>query len=99
MSQYARGRSKEYAVQKALRERGLEVVRSASSKGLWDVTASGDGFTYLIQVKYTKQKKYYEDENCKKLRALNVGRDTKKELWVFYYGNSVPEVISLDEVK
>lgn len=96
MSQYRRGRGKEYAVQKTLRERGLEVVRSASSKGLWDVTASGDGFTYLIQVKYTKSKKYYEDENCKKLRELQVGDGTRKELWVYYFGNGTPEIISLD---
>lgn len=96
MSNYTRGRGKEYAVMKTLRERGLEVVRSSSSKGLWDVTAAGDGFTYLIQVKYTKSKKYYEDENCKLLRQLLVGRDTKKELWIFYYGKSSPEIISLN---
>ena len=96
MSQYARGRRKEYEVQKTMRERGLQVVRSASSKGLWDVTAAGGGFTYLIQAKYTKAKKYYEDKNCKELRELEVGEGTKKELWVYYFGNSTPEIISLD---
>lgn len=96
MSNYSRGRGKEYAVLKTLRDRGLEVVRSASSKGLWDVTAAGNGETFLIQVKYTKGKKYYEDENCKKLRELQVGKDTRKELWVFYFGNATPEIISLD---
>jgi Holliday junction resolvase len=96
MSNYTRGRTKEYQVKKILEDRGLEVVRSASSKGLWDVTAAGLGYTYLIQVKYTKAKKYYEDANCKKLRELIVGRDTKKELWVFFYGNKTPDIISLD---
>lgn len=53
----------------------------------------------LIQSKLTKKVKFYEDENCKKFRKLEVPKHVSKELWVFYENPSYPkgyyEVIKL----
>ena len=51
MAQYHRGRSAEYRVIQKLRERGWYTVRSAGSKGDFDIVAFKGWRTILVQVK------------------------------------------------
>ena len=91
MTQYARGRRKEWEVCKRLRAEGYTVVRSAGSRGLWDVMAIGQGAIRLIQVKYAKKKGWW-DANCQTFLELAVPEAVTKEVWLFTKGNSTPFV-------
>lgn len=51
MTNYSRGRSKEYETMKSLRNEGWVCSRSAMSHGPVDVFAAKDGVVRLIQVK------------------------------------------------
>lgn len=51
MNHAARGREAENRVRDELGEYGYDVMRSAGSKGAADITAIGDGFAVLVQVK------------------------------------------------
>jgi Holliday junction resolvase len=51
MTQYARGRAREYRTMAILKEEGWLVSRSAASHGPVDVFAARDGRLLLIQVK------------------------------------------------
>jgi len=71
MSNYRKGRAREYYVKKLLLQKGaLWVVRSYGSHGLFDLTAVFPSETWLVQVK----KKYIHP---KELFAL---QDFKKKL-------------------
>ena len=96
---YARGRDKEYKVLQMARDMGYVGTRSSASHGLWDVTLAGKGETVLVQVKLTSKDKYYEDANCKELRALRVAPGVRKELWVFRTGKKGVEIIDLAKPK
>jgi hypothetical protein len=94
VTQYTRGRSKEWAVCKELRARGWQAVRSAGSHGLWDVSAlTLEGNAIYIQVWYTKTRGYEKDENARLFRALKVKRNVSKEMWIYRYGIKTPEII------
>lgn len=99
MSRYAQGRRYEYKTMKVLEEQGYSVVRSASSKGLWDVTAISADHTKLIQVKSTRTKKgtSYRDKNLRMFEALPVPPGTLKEVWVYRVGIGAPEIVQLGE--
>lgn len=98
MSRYAQGRRYEYKAAKALREEGYTVIRSAQSKGLWDLTAVRHDHTKLVQVKSTRQKgKAYRDANVTLLEDLPVPPDTQKEIWVYRIGVGAPEIVPLGE--
>jgi len=51
MTNYSRGRTREYATMKTLRDEGWVVSRSAMSHGPVDVFAAKNGVVRLIQVK------------------------------------------------
>ena len=51
MSHYAKGRRGEYKVQRILEAAGYDTVRSAGSKGMWDVIAWNRLGARFIQVK------------------------------------------------
>jgi len=51
---YYKGRRYEYKARKLLEQEGFEVVRSAASKGKWDLVAVKPGCVRLIQVKKGK---------------------------------------------
>ena len=76
MSNYTKGRAREYRVKKKLLEEGaLWVVRSYGSHGLFDLTAVFPNCVRLIQVKkdylHPKEKKALE-EFARRLRAKNI---------------------------
>jgi Holliday junction resolvase len=54
VSGYTDGRRIEYAVIHALTQAGYECTRAASSKGVADVIAIGDGVVLLVNVKRTR---------------------------------------------
>ncbi|PSN82347.1 hypothetical protein B9Q03_09665 [Candidatus Marsarchaeota G2 archaeon OSP_D] len=67
MSNYTKGRAREYRVKKKLEEEGaLWVVRSYGSHGLFDLTAVFPDGTRLIQVK----KDYMSPKERRKLEAF-----------------------------
>jgi len=76
VSNYTKGRAREYRVKKKLLEEGaLWVVRSYGSHGLFDLTAVFPNCVRLIQVKkdylHPKEKKALE-EFARRLRAKNI---------------------------
>jgi len=86
VNQYIRGRRAEYKVIQKLKDDGYTTIRSAGSKGLWDVIAykSGDGLTtedelwVVIQVKLNKKPTLKEMKTLKKERVPFA----VKEVWL-----------------
>lgn len=99
MSNYKRGRGKEYECMNTLRELGYTCTRSASSHGLWDVAAARADEVRLVQVKLTSSGDFSEDENCRLLRDLPVPPNVKKELWIYHGGKGLVEVRDLKQPK
>jgi|SRR5690606_1485865 len=99
MSNYKRGRAKEYETIRLLEPLGFTCTRSASSQGLWDVVAVRADETRLIQTKYTKDAHFSEDDNCQLLRELPVHPSVRKELWIFQYGKGLVEIRDLKQPK
>jgi len=94
MNNYGRGRVVEYKITEELRAAGYFAVRTAGSKGLFDIIGYKDNELRLIQAKRIKAKKakkkkgwitpkLQEDENVKAFRSLKVPVGVTKELWVF----------------
>lgn len=104
MTQYARGRRKEYEVVKRFRAHGWLAQRSAGSHGLWDVVAVKAGtLPVFVQVKYTARwelrtpkRHTWEDANSDAL--LKLGDETWSdtvldvEVWVYERGNAEPHI-------
>jgi len=95
-SKYLRGRRAEYRVIKKLRADGYTTIRSAGSKGLWDVIAykAGDGLTtedelwIVIQVKANKKPTLKEMKALKKetvpfaVKEVWIVKDRQKEIGI-----------------
>jgi Holliday junction resolvase len=97
MTQYARGRRKEWDVCKRLRDRGWLATRSAGSHGLWDVVAVRRGRPpVFVQVKYTARKSAWQDGNARELLGVAVEWETAAdfEVWVYTKGRAAPEVFT-----
>ena len=93
MSNYARGRAKEYAAIEILRALGFNARRSAGSHSPVDVTADRAGETIYIQVKY----------NCgiapgelKAFKAYATAPGIKKQVWLFKRGVKLPKVVDCE---
>lgn len=97
MSHYARGRRYEYKAKERLEAMGYACTRSASSKGLWDVTAVAPGVVCLVQVKSQNPgaKSSYKDKNFRLFEKLPVPNSVTKEVWVYTVGVGAPEIIQL----
>lgn len=95
---YQRGRTREYYVMQNLRKKGYHCIRSASSKGYFDVIAIGEKDILLIQVKLSKDGKLKRDENYKLSLTLKVPTNTKKQLWLFAPGSTTPEILELSGI-
>jgi Holliday junction resolvase len=81
-SRYAKGRRFEYLAKRSLEADGFLVVRSASSKGVFDLCAFGFDRVLLIQIKSTDKpnKRYLQD--AKVLQKVIVPKCCEKQLWV-----------------
>lgn len=60
MTNYQRGRSFEYLLRKKLENKGFLVIRSAGSKGLFDLVVIKENEVYLIQCKKKKNNFFYD---------------------------------------
>lgn len=93
MTQYFRGRRKEWEVVKTLKAAGYRVVRSAGSHGPWDVCAVSPIEVILIQVKYHKTGKVSSSE-ISDFQTMAVPSDrVRKEVWIFTKGKRNPQII------
>jgi Holliday junction resolvase len=81
MTNYSRGRSREYETMKRLREEGWVCSRSAMSHGPVDIFAAKDGVVRLIQVKSgsSRMKKGEVDV----LRSWGEAFDANAEIWYY----------------
>ena len=94
MTQYERGRRKEWDVCKRLRAMGWRAQRSAGSHGLWDVVAvRADRPVRLIQVKYSADGRW-SDANSVELSnlALRHSVPCDYEVWVYCKGVAEPTI-------
>lgn len=88
------GRKCEYRAWKQLKDDGYYVMRSAGSKGVWDLIAfrASDHACRLIQVK-TGHKP--GGEEWKTLTQFTCPQGWKKELWIYYKYVPHPDVHSI----
>lgn len=99
-AKYLRGRRFEYKVQDTLKKSGFSTTRSASSKGLWDVTGVAADVTLLVQVKSTESKTgRWRDSNVAAFEKLPVPPYTRKEVWVYRLGVGKPEIYVLGDTQ
>ena len=82
-TQYSRGRNIEYKAKQWLIEAGYEVIRSAGSKGKFDLVAFDGRAVRFIQTKYTAtdNAKYNADEE--RILKTEVPPNATIELWVY----------------
>jgi hypothetical protein len=63
MTQYRRGRQKEYEFMKMMRDDGYVTLRTAGSHGDWDILFYKDqGTMHMAQLKYTEDGKFTKNE-------------------------------------
>ena len=88
---YKRGGKLEYAVRDEFTAKGYIVIRSAGSKGPFDLCAISPTDVVLVQV---KAKGAMRKADLKQLQAIQVPRNVRKEIWVKvpYKGFDVTEV-------
>jgi hypothetical protein len=67
MSRYVAGRKVEYKVRKLLEKSGHYVIRSAGSKGIWDLVALNGVGIKLIQVKRLADRKGLRADSAKSI--------------------------------
>jgi len=89
---YRIGRRLEWRIRKILEEHGYEVIRSAGSKGRWDLVAVKDGIIRLIQVKKGKVQRHKIKDLLPLLATPCV---LSREAW-FYVGRGKIKVVRND---
>ena len=57
MTNYTKGVKLERKAKKELEKQGYYIIRSAGSKGIWDIAAIGNHALHLIQIKRIRKKK------------------------------------------
>lgn len=98
MSNYTRGRAKEYKLKNFLIAKGYEVFRSAGSHGVADLVAiSKNGHVYFIQLKTRKLPPRHEMQMLE-----DFGRRLQDQCSVVIYVHmnyQLPEIIEYDRYK
>ncbi len=87
MSNYSKGRKREYDVMDILKKAGYQCLRTAGSHGMWDVIAIGPSNIRLIQVKLNRTPTPAERRAIEEFR---VAPRTTKEVWMFRTGARKP---------
>lgn len=95
MTQYQRGRTKEYECKNQLEREGWTCFRMAGSHSSCDIIAINNDVLRLIQVKYTSGQYKISDDDITKFKAIKCPNCTIKEVWTYKKGNSVPSIIQL----
>ena len=83
MTQYRRGRAIEWKARKELESRGFTVIRSAGSKGVFDLVALDANSLILIQVKRANRLGKQYPAVIKQIQAVPCPPGTLKQLWVW----------------
>lgn len=81
-TKYTKGRTVEHKVIHFLTESGYHALRSAGSKGAFDVIAFNDKTVRFIQVKHTSDKGTSYAAELRKMASTLVPEWCTKELWV-----------------
>ncbi len=81
VTQYERGRSKEYKTMELLRGEGWVVARSAGSHGPVDIFAAKDGSILLVQVKRGRAR--MKSDEAKELVKWAEAFNADAEIWHF----------------
>jgi len=79
------GREIEYKIQKFLEDQGYDTLRSAGSKGAFDIIAWNENVTRRIQAKREKKRASY-NKDLEKIDKSKSPPFTTKELWVWRTG-------------
>ncbi len=80
VNKYAKGRRIEYRAMEELTEAGYYPIRSAGSKGIFDVIGISSTDFVLIQLKSNRKASPNEVEKIKK---FPVPQNCKKQIWVW----------------
>jgi len=80
MAEYPKGRRRELAVKHFLEALGYTVIRSAGSKGPWDLVAYKEGEVRFIQVKSAKPSRPFLE---RLFRGPEAPMTPSYEVWVF----------------
>jgi len=84
-NKYASGRETEYKIRRFLDDLGYDTVRSAGSKGAFDIIAWNDLVTRRIQAKREKSKSSYS-KDLEKMGKSKSPPNSTKELWIWRTG-------------
>jgi len=99
MSNYTRGREKEYRAIKLLEEQGYYCIRSAGSHTVIDVIAflqkNGLEMTPIRAIQIKSGRSPYK-KDLKKLQQLSLPFSVSKELWRFIPRKKHPEIIVVE---
>ncbi len=88
MTNYEKGRRREYQVIRTMEAAGFYCIRAAGSHGLFDVVAIGPNELRLIQVKANQMASQAEQES---LREFDLGPEgTSKFIWLYINGQRKP---------
>lgn len=99
MSKYSSGRRAEYSAIRFLSERGYGTVRSAGSKGVFDVVAYNDAIVRFIQIKSTKSKRPSYKKDVSQITETQVPEFASRELWVYTSGKGWTKVMVWGEIE
>jgi len=83
MSKYSLGANIEREIKTHLEENNFSVIRSAGSKGCFDIVAFNNSVLKFIQVKYVKDKKHMKvtKDEYARLKKMIVPDIATKEIW------------------
>lgn len=94
MNTARKGRSREYRSRRLLEAAGYEVIRSAASKGTWDLVGLSSSDVVLVQVKCNTMPAPAEREAMKGAKCPPNGR---KLVHLYKDGNYLPAVFDITE--
>lgn len=91
-SQYSKGRAIEAKIVNFLKAEGYNAVRSAGSKGAFDVIAYNDSVVRFIQSKYTNDPDRGYKTDLRKMSECLVPQFCTRELWVYLANKGFYEI-------
>lgn len=99
MSNYTKGTGIENRIIKFLESCGYCAVRSAGSKGAFDVVAYNEKIIRFIQSKYTSDPNRSYTSDIKKMEAVKVPSNATKELWIYESNRGFTKCVFLTGVR
>lgn len=97
MSNYRRGYVAELRALEELRNDGYVVVRTAGSRGPFDLVALREDSVRLVQIKRTKRKKIAPPVDLRAFEELPVPPGITKELWIWQDGRGFSRYVFTED--